>query len=105
MSPHNVKRNARDIARLVNKGDPVAVKLVDDERVKPEYRGMTIHGFWNGIIPNEKVPEALRSNLEGTHWKAVVADARSDSLLWEPTLSSIEAIDIAPTAVQKERER
>ena len=105
MSPHNVIRNARDVARVVPKGAPVAVTLADDERVKPEYRGMTIHGFWNGIVPNSNVPEALRSNLDGSHWKASIADVRSDDLLWEPTLSSIITIDIAPSDVQKERER
>lgn len=100
-----VARNARDIARLVEKGAPVAVTLADDERVKPEYRGHTIHGFWNGIVPNPRISDAVRSNLEGSHWLASIADARSDDLLWEPTLSSIETIDIAPTEVHKERER
>lgn len=96
---------ANDIARIVPKGAPVAVTLADDARVKPQYRGQTIHGFWNGIIPNPKIPLALRSNLEGSHWLASIADARSDDLLWEPTLSSIVEIDIAPDEVQKERKR
>lgn len=100
----NVSRNARDLSRIIPHGAPVAVTLADDERVKPEYRGHTLHGFWLGIIPNGSVSDAVRSNLEGSHWKAQIADARSDSLLWEPTLSSITEIDIAPNEVQKERE-
>jgi len=100
----NVSRNARDLARLIPHGAPVAVTLADDERVKPEYRGNVLHGFWLGIIPNPKVSEALRSNIEGAHWLAQIADVRSDDLLWEPTLSSIVEIDIAPGEVQRERE-
>ena len=100
----NVSRNARDLSRIIPHGAPVAVTLANDERVKPEYRGLVLHGFWLGIIPNPKVADAVRSNLEGAHWQAQIADVRSDDLLWTPTLSSIIEIDIAPNEVQKERE-
>ncbi len=99
-----VKRNARDISRIIEEGAAVAVTLVDDERVKPEYRGITIHGFWLGIVPNPKVGDVVRSVWEGSHWLAQIVDARSEQLLWEPNLESIEAIDIAPGKVQKVRE-
>jgi hypothetical protein len=100
----NVQRNARDVARIIPYGAPVAVTLADDERVKPEFRGKTLHGFWLGIVPNPKIPQALRSNLEGSHWLAEFVDVRNDQLLWEPTLSSIVEIDIAPNQVAKERD-
>lgn len=100
-----VERNAKDIARLIPKYAPVAVTMVDDERAKPEYRGYIIYGFWLGIVPNPNVPDAIRNDLEGNHWLAEIVDADSDQLLWEPTLSSIAEINIAPDQVQQERER
>jgi len=101
----NVMRSVKALAEAVPDQAPVVVKLVDDERVKPEWRGAELFGFWQGYSPNPKVHAAVRSPVDGSHWIAHVIDVRSDRLLYDLHLNIIESIDIAPNKVQKERER
>jgi hypothetical protein len=101
----NVKRSVKEVLDAIPREAPVAITLVDDERIKSQYRGATLHGFWLGISPNQDVHDAIRSPLQGDHWYAHVVDVRSDQLLYDLRLDTVESIDVSPTKVAKERER
>jgi hypothetical protein len=100
----NVKRSVKELLDAIPKESPVAVTLFDSEVLKPEYRGKTLFGFWLGVSPNQDVHAAVRSPLQGDHWYAQVVDVRSDQLLYDLRLDTIEKIDVSPTKVQKERD-
>lgn len=108
MSYKNAKtavQNAKQLADVIPNEAPVVVVLVNDQRVKEEWRGITLFGFWLGVSPNPKISPAVRSPLEGRHWIAHVLDARSDSLLYDLHLNIIDKIDVSRSQVERERER
>lgn len=99
-----VKRSVKEVLDAIPKESPVVVRLNDSEYLKEQYRSHIFFGFWLGVSPNPKVHDAVRSPTQGDHWFAHVVDARSNQLLYDLRLDTIDSIDISPSKVQKERE-
>lgn len=96
-------QSAQDIAQSIPKNAPVAVTLVDDWRIKPEFKGKTLHGFWLGVTPNPQVHDSVRSDYEGEHWLCHVLDVRSYELCYDLRLDTIEKIDVSSIKVGEQR--
>lgn len=90
----NATQSASELARIIPKGATVAVTLSNTELLKPEWRGKVVHGFWIGIRPDPSINPIVLSPLEGMHWQAVVADPRSDQLVYDLHLATIKRIDV-----------
>ena len=86
--------NSRDLEHSIAVNSIVQVFTKNDPRIpNPEFRDMSVLGYWQGVKPNPKVNAALRDPDNGFHWLAEVYETETGET-WDLHLEFIETINV-----------